>query len=74
MPNAVIVDALLGRTVEAAAPEDAVVRAQLGGQVVPQLKHVAEPGQVVGLVVRADVLVGEEGIPRAIRFVRFDVK
>jgi hypothetical protein len=28
----------------------------------------------LGDLVQADVLVGEEGIPRAIRFVRFDVK
>jgi hypothetical protein len=28
----------------------------------------------LGDLVQADVLVGEEGMPRAIRFVRFDVK
>jgi hypothetical protein len=30
-------------------------------------EHMADP-------IQADVLVGEEGMPRAIRFVRFDVQ
>lgn len=32
------------------------------------------PEEHLGDLVQADVLVGEEGMPRAIRFVRFDVK
>jgi len=32
------------------------------------------PEERLGDLVQADVLVGEEGMPRAIRFVRFDVK
>ena len=37
---------------------DAAVGAQLGHDVVAQAQHVAEPGDVLRLVVRADVLIG----------------